>query len=306
MDRRLLISVILTTLIVLIIPIYYLFENQRQYAFTVAEDQESIDRGAALFASNCSTCHGVQGQGNAVQPSNGKPSGAPPLRGFVTQLGPDGKPQQVTWTKSRTEDYIRATISSGRPPLGGPDKAPPGQVVMPTWSDRFGGPLRDIDIDYLVSFLESQQWDLVTTAKDPTGNRALPAAFASATPAPPVSAAVAIANATPGPAGSNIVTINTAAQPYKQGDAAAGQQVFETKGCTACHTIESLSDARGTVGPNLTHIAGQPYDSFPNDAEFMKQWINDPPTAKPGTVMPKLGLTDEELNNVVTFLQTMK
>jgi len=38
----------------------------------------------------------------------------------------------------------------------------------------------------------------------------------------------------------------------------------------------------------------------------MKQWINDPPTAKPGTVMPKLGLTDVELNNVVTFLQTMK
>ncbi|MBV9121101.1 MAG: c-type cytochrome, partial [Chloroflexi bacterium] len=110
MDRRLLVSVFLTTLIVLIIPIYYVFENQRQYTFQLAEDQESIQRGAALFAGNCSTCHGVQGQGNAVQPSTGKGSGAPPLRGFVTQVGSDGKPQQVPWTKSRTEDYIRATI----------------------------------------------------------------------------------------------------------------------------------------------------------------------------------------------------
>ena len=43
-----------------------------------------------------------------------------------------------------------------------------------------------------------------------------------------------------------------------------------------------------------------------NDPEFLKQWINDPQTAKPGTAMPKLGLSDEELNNVVSFLETLK
>jgi len=305
MDRRLLVSVFLTTLIVIMIPIYYIFENQRQFSFQVAQDQESINRGAALFTANCSTCHGLQGQGNAVQPTNGKASGAPPLRGFVTQLGSDGKPQQVAWTKSRTEDYIRSTISAGRPPLGG--NAPPGQVVMPTWSDRFGGPLRDIDIEYLVAFLESQQWNLTTDQANLLANaKTLPAGFEKATPAAPVSASVAIANPTPGPQGSGIVSIETGAQPYKPGDANAGKQVFETKGCTGCHTIDSLSDARGTVGPNLTHIAATPYDSFPNDPQFIKQWINDPPTAKPGTAMPKLGLTDVELNNVVSFLETLK
>ncbi|MHB8618398.1 MAG: c-type cytochrome [Chloroflexota bacterium] len=303
MDRRLLVSVVLTTIIVLMIPIYFMFESQRQYQATVAQDQQNIDRGAALFAANCSTCHGIQGQGNAIQPSNGKPSGAPPLRGFVTQVGSNGKPRQVPWTKSRTEDYIRATISAGRPPLGG--VAAPGTVVMPTWSDRFGGPLRDIDINYLVAFLESQQWSLVADQwklnPQPVG---LAPSFAKATPAPPVTAAQPIANVTPGPAGSGIVTVNTRAKPWKAGDAAAGKQVFMTKGCSGCHTIDGLST--GTVGPNLTHIATQPYGKFPNTPQFIKQWVNDPALAKPGTAMPKLGLTDQELNNVVTFLMQQK
>ncbi len=298
MDRRLIVSVVLTTLIVLLIPIYFMFENQRQFTFAIAQDQEDVQRGAALYAGNCSPCHGVQGQGNAVSPTTGKSSGAPPLRGFVTELGPDGAPQQVPWTKSRSEDYIRATISAGRPPLGG--HPAPGSVVMPTWSDRFGGPLRDIDVDYLVKFLETQQWDLVP--KQST----LPADFAKATPAAPVSAGGAIANPTPGPAGTGIVSINTGAEPFKEGDAAAGKQVFETRGCTGCHTVDSLSDARGTVGPNLTHISSQQYNNFPNDPEFLKQWVNDPQAAKPGTAMPKLGLNDVELNNVVSFLETLK
>ena len=57
---------------------------------------------------------------------------------------------------------------------------------MPTWSERFGGPLRDIDVDYLVKFLESQQWDLVPTSKTTTGQNALPDTLAKATPAAPV------------------------------------------------------------------------------------------------------------------------
>lgn len=305
MDRRLLVSVVLTTLIVLIIPVYYMLENQRQYSFETAEQSESVERGAALFASNCSTCHGLQGQGNATQPTTGKASGAPPLRGFVTDLGSDGKPQQVAWTKSRGEDYIRATISAGRPPLGG--HPAPGSVTMPTWSDRFGGPLRDIDVDYLVNFLEAQQWSLTTNAAVLEANgKQLPAGFAQATPAAPVSAGAVIANPTPGPEGSGIVSVQTGAGPFKEGNADAGKAVFTSKGCTGCHTIEGVQGAVGTVGPNLTHIAGQQYDKFPNDPQFLKQWVNDPQTAKPGTAMPKLGLNDQELNDVVTFLTTLK
>jgi mono/diheme cytochrome c family protein len=37
---------------------------------------------------------------------------------------------------------------------------------------------------------------------------------------------------------------------YKNGDSAAGKQVFETAGCAGCHTLKDAG-ASGTVGPNL-------------------------------------------------------
>lgn len=37
---------------------------------------------------------------------------------------------------------------------------------------------------------------------------------------------------------------------YKNGDANAGKQVFETAGCKGCHTLKDAG-ATGTVGPNL-------------------------------------------------------
>ena len=47
-------------------------------------------------------------------------------------------------------------------------------------------------------------------------------------------------------------TAPTATVPpqYKNGDATAGKQVFETAGCSGCHTLEDAG-ATGTVGPNL-------------------------------------------------------
>jgi mono/diheme cytochrome c family protein len=37
---------------------------------------------------------------------------------------------------------------------------------------------------------------------------------------------------------------------YKHGDPTAGKKVFETAGCTGCHTLAD-ANAHGTVGPNL-------------------------------------------------------
>jgi cytochrome c1 len=103
-------------------------------------------------------------------------------------------------------------------------------------------------------------------------------------------------------------------QPTENTPAAAtggspdGKNLFLTKGCTACHTVQSMPLARGTIGPALDglrtrdKIAG---GLLANNEANLKRWIKDPPTVKPGTLMVKLGLNDAEVEAIVTFLKTL-
>jgi cytochrome c oxidase subunit 2 len=68
--------------------------------------------------------------------------------------------------------------------------------------------------------------------------------------------------------------------------------------------------ATGQVGPNLAGVASRPKiaggavaNTGPAD---LKKWISDPSAVKPGTAMPKVPLTDDELDKVVAFLETLK
>lgn len=67
--------------------------------------------------------------------------------------------------------------------------------------------------------------------------------------------------------------------------------------CTACHT---LGGSGGVVGPALDGV-GKKFD-----ADYLKKWIDDPNSVKPGTTMPKLPLSTEEVNEIVNFLTTQK
>jgi cytochrome c oxidase subunit II len=94
------------------------------------------------------------------------------------------------------------------------------------------------------------------------------------------------------------------------GNPTVGMQVIQQKGCGGCHTIPNIPGASGTIGPNLagvasrTRIAG---GAVPNNGpDDLKAWIMNPPALKPGTIMPNLGLTDEEATNVVAYLETLK
>jgi len=92
--------------------------------------------------------------------------------------------------------------------------------------------------------------------------------------------------------------------------AAQGQQIIASKPCVGCHTIPGIPGANGTVGPNLagvasrTKIAGGAVDnSGPDD---LKAWIMNPPAKKPGTLMPNVGLTDDEATAIVAYLELLK
>ena len=103
------------------------------------------------------------------------------------------------------------------------------------------------------------------------------------------------------------------------GDAAEGLALFSGKGgCVACHAMNGMEGAIARVGPDLTHLqsrevfAGATFDLSP---ENLKSWITNPSKMKPmrpekGTGMPARGaagtLTDEEIDKIVAYLETLK
>lgn len=98
------------------------------------------------------------------------------------------------------------------------------------------------------------------------------------------------------------------APPPTTADALAGQQVFTAKACVMCHKIQG-TEAGGTVAPDLTHLASRAHiaaGTLPNTRGDLQAWVADPQGVKPGTTMPKVGLSSDELNNLVSYLETLK
>ncbi len=83
---------------------------------------------------------------------------------------------------------------------------------------------------------------------------------------------------------------------------------FESLSCINCHTVKGTA-AVGKFGPDLTHLMSRQTIGagvLTNTAENLRAWINDPQVAKPGCYMPSMKLTDKELDQVVSYLQSLK
>jgi cytochrome c1 len=93
-------------------------------------------------------------------------------------------------------------------------------------------------------------------------------------------------------------------------EARAGQQLAAQKGCSTCHTIPGVAGANGVIGPNLAGVASRPTiagGDVPNTGPAdLERWILDPPAVKPGTPMPNLGLSQQEAQQIVAYLETLK
>jgi cytochrome c oxidase subunit 2 len=96
--------------------------------------------------------------------------------------------------------------------------------------------------------------------------------------------------------------------------AAQGRLIFEQKGCLACHAIQGvplpapLNDQALTRGPNLTNIGERQQIAgvLQNTPENMHAWLANPPQIKPGTRMPNLGLSPQELDALAAYLASLK
>ncbi|QQG46967.1 MAG: c-type cytochrome [Candidatus Azosocius agrarius] len=69
-------------------------------------------------------------------------------------------------------------------------------------------------------------------------------------------------------------------------------KIFEQL-CMTCHMLNGQG---GTIGPSLDNIGNI------RDKNYLKQWLNDPYSLKKDSLMPKLPLTNENINELVDFL----
>jgi cytochrome c oxidase subunit II len=96
-------------------------------------------------------------------------------------------------------------------------------------------------------------------------------------------------------------------QASSNGGAAAGLQVFNQKGCAGCHSITGISN--GQIGPNLTHFKSRTVFAgsiFENTDPNLRAWLRNPPGQKPGSVMPNLGLSEDEITKLIAYLDTLQ
>jgi cytochrome c oxidase subunit 2 len=88
----------------------------------------------------------------------------------------------------------------------------------------------------------------------------------------------------------------------------AGRGVFERQACMNCHTVSGTA-ATGRFGPDLTHLMSRETlasGAMDNTSANLRQWIKSPDTFKRGALMPAMQLTDEQLDQVTAYLETLK
>jgi cytochrome c oxidase subunit 2 len=88
----------------------------------------------------------------------------------------------------------------------------------------------------------------------------------------------------------------------------AGRAAFLSFSCVNCHRVSGTT-AEGVFGPDLSHLMSRETlgsGVIKNNLANLKAWIHDPQEIKPGNLMPAMGLTDKELEQVVAYLATLK
>jgi mono/diheme cytochrome c family protein len=257
---------IFVSLTAIVFVIYGLNEESRMARFEVEHQAQAVEVGAALFEANCTGCHGPQGEGI--------PGLCPPLndRHFFTD-----RLTEVGWAGT-LEDYVFATVAAGRMASTRPSEyAGQGVPAMPAWSEHYGGPMRDDQIQNIAAYV--MNWE--ATALGEVVLEGLPTSVPS---------------------------------PEEQADPVArGRRVFLDRGCGGCHAIDGL--AAGTVGPELNDIATVAETRIPGTTpeDYIHQSIVDPNAhvveGFPENVMPQNFeelLSQEQMEDLVAFLLSLE
>jgi mono/diheme cytochrome c family protein len=145
--------------------------------------------------------------------------------------------------------------------------------VLPAMRPQFPGRRVGLFVAVTVLFTAGMLGTIIALAKEPKEPREA------------VGETTAPTTTTPAPT-------SPAPAPSPAGDAAAGKTVFETAGCTSCHTLKA-ANAHGTVGPNL------------DDAKPSAALVVDRVTNGKGVMPPFKGqLTAKQIADVAAFVSS--
>jgi cytochrome c len=288
MERKIIAIVAMIAALALLFLGYGFREPARQVSAQEQQLDISIGRGINTFTTLCFPCHGEKGQG-AVVPDVTPERLAPPLN------RPDLRPTDSD-ERTKRYDFIFKTIQRGRP--GTP---------MPTWGQIDGGTLLDEQINELTLMILNGDKPIELDGKTETPwehisdivNEHVAQGLATLPKQPEVTS----------------LPFYQQLNPQEQ----QGVQVILQRGCGSCHTIPNIPGASGTIGPNLgphddvpplsqrPMIATYPNGVVPNaSVDDLAKWIEDPPSLKPGTAMPKLGLSADEAAAAAAYLYTIQ
>ena len=88
-----------------------------------------------------------------------------------------------------------------------------------------------------------------------------------------------------------------------------GRAVFASAQCAYCHTVRGAYTAARSLGPDLTHIASRrtlAAASLENTRENMTRWVTGAQRVKPGSRMPNIQLSAQELEALLAYLEGLR
>jgi mono/diheme cytochrome c family protein len=98
--------------------------------------------------------------------------------------------------------------------------------------------------------------------------------------------------------GAALVLVGASAGMARAG-ADEGKALYE-KQCKICHSVKGDAGKMADKGGALDGVGAK------RDAAWLKQYLADPKSQMPDAKMPKMKLSDQQLDDLVAFLQTLK
>lgn len=216
MQVKVVIGTVAFMLTMMIMGFAALREPARLEEFSLAFEGRSIESGARIYDGNCSTCHGVNGRGEVCYDAGGNQIGC---RGLPLNYAPllcgDSSDRTARMNALNWASTKESFIESVV-------AAGRAGTAMPVWSNQFGGPMREDEIRNIVAYVLNWESEELCSAPIVTFN--WPA------------------------------TVEGFHEEFPTGDAANGEALFVSYGCSGCHGSPDGS-IPAAVGPDLSNIA---------------------------------------------------